>query len=472
MKFLGFGLDVTGELLFNPIDQKSFIAQLKREIERTRIEELEKITSKGRSIRKNSYDEIQRQGLDPGDPKSVGWAYLVHESDPYLNQIIEIMKPLAIHRGMTEPEQPLLIPTMEFEDYGDWIEQYQALPLFGSTRPRYIMMVGSPQMIPFKFQSILDVSANVGRVHFEDIRDLQIYVDKILKIEKAHSPFVDKEVLFFGTDDGIQDPTHYSLEYMVKPLNQYVSETLGFNTQSLYGYQATKKNLLAKIASSRPALVYSASHGFGYPDLSWDIKKRFNGAIQCQNDGSADWKDRILSAEDVPAKEPFMEGAVFYQFACFGYGTPAVSDYAHWLKKKGSLAKEDFIAALPAKLLANPRGPLAYVGHLDTAFLHAFADPGNPHAVDVWHARMEPFVDSVRKLLDVNPAGLSLENMNDRYNSYNARITYVYDQMRKNTYQWDDRKEKLMIQNWIIRSDAQNYMVFGDPAVALRIPNN
>ncbi|MGZ9190290.1 MAG: hypothetical protein ACXW39_09570, partial [Nitrospira sp.] len=35
----------------------------------------------------------------------------------------------------------------------------------------------------------------------------------------------------------------------------------------------------------------------------------------------------LLMPVPIPANEPFLEGAVFFQFACYGYGTPAQSDY-------------------------------------------------------------------------------------------------------------------------------------------------
>jgi hypothetical protein len=101
-----------------------------------------------------------------------------------------------------------------------------------------------------------------------------------------------------------------------------------------------------------------------------ETQKRYNGAICCQHSGSLTL-DELFTGDDIPKNEPFLEGAVFFQFACFGCGTPAESDYAHWLN---NVPKEywstDFIANLPKQLLAYPRGPIAYIGHLDTAFLH------------------------------------------------------------------------------------------------------
>jgi len=83
--------------------------------------------------------------------------------------------------------------------------------------------------------------------------------------------------------------------------------------------------------------------------------------------------------------------------------------------KTEQLAERDFIAALPKRLLAHPRGPIAFIGHLDTAFLHGFADASQPHTLDRWHARIAPFKKAVDRLLGVQPSGLAMEGINERY---------------------------------------------------------
>jgi hypothetical protein len=181
--------------------------------------------------------------------------------------------------------------------------------------------------------------------------------------------------------------------------------------------------------------------------------------------------DDLFAGEDIPMEEPFLEGAVFFQFACFGYGTPAESDYTHWLQNvPEKYAQEDFVAALPKRLLAHPRGPIAYIGHLDTAFLHGFADPGEPQTLDRWHTRIEPFVAAINRLLGVQPSGLAMEDMNNRYSVCNAILTNTYDRQQRGTLKWTDELGRRFLDYWIIRSDAQNYMIFGDPAAHLRIP--
>ena len=122
------------------------------------------------------------------------------------------------------------------------------------------------------------------------------------------------------------------------------------------------------------------------------------------------------------------------------------------------------------RLLAHPRGPVAFVGHLDTAFLHGFADAANPHSLDRWHNRIAPFKTAIDRLLGVQPSGLAMEDMNRRYAVCNALLTNTYDRQRRHEVQWTKVLQERFLDCWITRSDAQNYMVLGDPAARLRIP--
>jgi hypothetical protein len=175
-------------------------------------------------------------------------------------------------------------------------------------------------------------------------------------------------------------------------------------------------------------------------------------------------------ADDVPIDEPFLEGSVFFQFACFGYGTPSQSDFMHWLGSPELNSEEDFVAAMPKRLLAHPRGPVAYIGHLDTAWLHGFDDPNDPSILEKWHPRIAPFVFAVNTLLkETNPIGMAMVEMNKRYDITNAILTSTLDRLARGKIRINSDYFSRIADTFITRSDAQNYMVFGDPAVRLRI---
>jgi hypothetical protein len=469
MTILGLGMDMNGGLLFPPIDEKDALKSLQRSLERnaSALRSQSVLNTRGFSFR----GEAQRRVKDVGDPREAGWTFLVAENDPRRASIVEIMKPLAVHRGMKDPSAPLIFGGEADDRWGDWLQdKYWAAELEGSKAPAYVLLVGDPARLPFRLQSLMDTVANVGRLDFDSPTDLEAYVKKVVRLETAPDPAVKREVIVFATDGGPNDPTHYSRQHMAEPLSNHIQETLGFRVTSLIAADASKTKLQAALEASQPALVYTASHGLGQTGRPLAEQKRFNGALCCQSSGPLTLNE-LFCAEDVPSNRPFLEGAVFFQFACFGGGTPAQSDYTHWLEGvPENYADEDFVAALPKRLLAHPRGPVAFVGHLDTAWMHGFTDAASPDILERWHNRMAPFVHAIDEILSVQPAALGMQMMNDRYTTTNAILSGTYDRQRRGTLTWTDELAARFIDTWIIRSDAQNYMVLGDPAARLRIP--
>jgi hypothetical protein len=471
MKIMCLGLDFTGRHLFKPMDDEDVIRALINAMEDNadHVQSLSRTTAEAVSYR----GERQRATFDPGDPRAAGWTYLVNAADPRRQEIAMILEPLAKHRGMADPTEPLLYNGESSDDWFNWLhDNYYALDLEGVRVPQYILVVGGPTRVPFLFQAVLGTVANVGRVDFDKLDDLRDYVAKLIRIETTAEPLVAEEAILFAPDVGLPDPTYFSRQYMVEPLAEQIRHELRFETHTLIGDDATKANLLDILRTKKPALVYTASHGLGATDASVEIQKRYNGSICCQHRGALTL-DSLFSADDVPLEQAFLEGAVFFQFACFGYGTPAQSDYAHWIEGVPKRYTDaDFVAALPKKLLAHPKGPIAFIGHLDTAFLHGFADVEAPHILERWHARIAPFKKAAEQLLAVQPSGFAMHDMSTRYSVCNALITHTYDQQRRRRLSWNARLKARFLDNWITRGDAQNYMVFGDPATRLRIPTH
>jgi hypothetical protein len=415
--------------------------------------------------------EVARRVADVGDPHAVGWALVVARHDPRREEIVQALTPLVRHRCASPDDAVLTVDGADEDGWADWLQdEYFGRELEGKVVPQYVLLAGDPAHLPFRLQSLLASVASVGRVSFDDTAAYETYARKVLRLESAPEPTVERRVVLFGPDTGIStDATWYSRHHMIEPLAQHVGG-MGFDTTLLAGDDAAKDALVEALHGSRPALVYTASHGVCARPADAARQARYNGAICC-----ADYRPRALdtlfSADDVPADAPFLEGAVFFQFACFGYGTPAESDFAHWLDGMPKrCADADFVAALPRALLAHPRGPIAYVGHLDTAFLHGFADATDELVAGRWHERMQPFVHAVNELLGVQPAGLAMEDMRRRLRVGNQLLASYYDRERRGRLAWDALTQRKLVDHWLWRTDALNYMVFGDPAARLRIP--
>jgi hypothetical protein len=459
----------TGELLVEPMEERVFTDRLLAGLDRNADELLTQAayTSQATVFR----SEVGQPTIDLRDPQAAGWTFLVGADDPNGNDIIDVLRPLAEHRGMPDPRSPLIFDGGD--DWSEWLfTNYTSLDI--NQLPHYVMIAGGPDQVPFHFQAFLDTAAAVGRVEFDSLDHLRAYVDKVIRLETAEDPVATKQAIFFAPDaglrqDGSYDATYFSRRYLAMPLIKRVREDRGFDVHELLGDEAEKAALVEALSEASPALVFTASYGLGAPDQPLDVQQLVNGAICCQRTGSErDATDWLFMGDEVPATEPFVEGSVFFQFASFGYGTPAESDYMRWLGGVEMNGHADFIAALPKRLLANPRGPVAFIGHADTAWLHGGDDPDSPQLTEPYDMRIAPFAQALNKLLRAEPVAHAMEDINQRYTVTNAQLSSVWDRLRRGRIQATSDSGRHLTSIFIARSDAQNYMVFGDPAARLR----
>ncbi len=464
LRFYGTGLDYTTRRPLVPALAAEDFDELLRERMAANADELERITG-------HTHFAVQLRGErervptpDLGDPRVAGWSFLVDEEDPDRDAIIAALRPLAELREMKDPAEPLRFQAGA--SWSDWLtDNYQAID--PRERPYYVMIVGGPERVPFHFQALLDSTASAGRVAFDTIDELTGYVEKVVRLEDPQAkPVALPEAVFFAPDAGPEDATYFSRKYMATPLSE---EAAGYDiaVRLMAADEATKANLQEALDGARPGLVYTASHGIGAPDQPLDVQRRVNGAICCQaTDG--DW---LFTADDVPDDDtPFLEGGVFFQFACYGYGTPAESDFMHWLGQPTLNAEADFVAALPKRLLAHPRGPIAYIGHVDTAWLHGFDDPDSPLILDAYHERLRPFITALNVLLTVQPAGLAMTELNKRFDLLNGTLAGELDRMGRRRSGLTPELMASLANTFVFRSDAQNYALFGDPGARVRLP--
>jgi hypothetical protein len=472
----------TGDPLLNDMDENDFSQKILNSLTK-RDRELQSFSENNEKVRTFRSLAPAVEGPNKNNPKDVGWIYIIHKNVPSREEIINAITPLAEFRGMPNPQNPLIYNGEQREEYGEWIMNNLKVP--GNKMPYYILIVGNPEEekkpgIPFEFQSYLGLSGAVGRLDFDSIDDLKNYVSKIIHLEQTTNAVVNKEVITFATDSGFidrsRDPTYYSRNFLAEPLSNQI-EKFGYNVNRMFGSDATKENLKKALSNSKPAMVFTASHGFAAPDESLDIQKEVNGAICCQRQGNETSRDEYMfSGNDVPTDSniPFLEGSVFVQFACFGGGTPKESIFNKWLDQKPKLyAPETFTSSLPKKLLSHPRGPIGYIAHLDVAFLHGFANPENPDIVHVlgqqWDSRIHPFYTMLETILKYyQPNGRSLYEMSQRLAFYSSIFADRAEKMALNELPLNNNKFREVVKNdFIMRNDSKNYLVFGDPAAKI-----
>ena len=153
--------------------------------------------------------------------------------------------------------------------------------------PYYLLVVGSPDRVDFRFQSQLDVSYAVGRVYFHTPEQYECYARTIVAAETAPpSHAAPLRAVLFGVRNDDDLSTQLSTNQLVEPLAREITEP-GWTIETVLGDSATKSRLRQLMGGPQtPSLLFTASHGMGFaPD---DVRQvEHQGALLCQ-----DWPDR------------------------------------------------------------------------------------------------------------------------------------------------------------------------------------
>ena len=459
IEYASLGMDYqTKELFDKPINEDDLISKLLD-------------SGKGLIAKGMGNDFLGKEKGMLFDEKII-WSYIVHSDDPNKDEIIEIISRLANFHEMDIPDEPLEFDVDEEFEWHGWIQRNYNLKFRPKTRPNHILIVATPKQIPFGFQSRLSKKPRVGRICFDSICDLENYVDKVIKLSENPPVKLKRHSSFFATDygkmsNGKYDVTHYSYNELVTPLKQFL-ETENIPVKIAKLDDVKKTHMLQKLKSNKSALVFFAGHGIG--NVSKDKQLHLQGAFCCQDWIETKNDSELFSASDISYDEPFLEGAMVVNFSCFGYGTPKLDDIVNFSfggdRFRDSLADEAFMAALPKRLLAHPKGPLGYIGHANSLYLSGFYNT-NPSMSDDFKRDISPFETIVDYLFRNDTLGKSIEDMNETAAMESDRFSDAILRFQGGD---KNRETKREIANSFFQShDFDNYLIFGDPAIRLNI---
>jgi hypothetical protein len=479
---IGNGIDATtGEYLLPPID----VRQLARLATGGRLDgaELSDVQRKTRAARQGPWPVAQ--GVDPIDPDDlaqVGWAVVFpaagagSEAAARQSAIRDALAPLLAHRrAAAGPLYREYLGELGYQA-GETKQQYLARlgagpgPVQPAKVPYYLLLVATPEDIPFRIQYQLDVQYAVGRIAFDTVEDYARYAHGVVDAEtgRAGRP---RRAAFFGVSNPNDAATRLSADHLILPLVDYTEGRRaqhGFAIDRHVGDAATRGTLTALLADA-PALLFTASHGMGFPCGDAGQRDR-QGAILCQDwagPGTPVAREHYFAGEDVPAGAD-LRGMIGVLFACYGGGTPARDEFTHrglGEAEARPLAPTSLLARLPQRLLAHPGGgALAVVAHVDRAWGSAFLwmDAQGKRATQRHLDVFESLLDSV---LGGKRLGCAMEAFNLRYAELAADLSERIEQIQLYDEHYEDAELAHM---WICNSDARNYAVIGDPAV--RIP--
>ncbi|HNT73908.1 MAG TPA: hypothetical protein PKH77_02695 [Anaerolineae bacterium] len=423
-----------------------------------------------------------KEGVDAARIEQAGWAILFpgRMSAKQKNAIKDALKPLLelrkaqagpLYREFEgasgyRPDERL---DQFFKHQNPEVKQGPADP---AQMPFYVLLIGSPEEIPYSFQYQLDVMRAVGRLDFgEDYAAYAEYARNVVLAETGQVK-LPRQTTFFGVANPGDKATQLSSKYLIRPLFDGLQDPAPAGEIKLEhewkfdkfvekdANHAQLGKLLGGDPKLTPALLLTASHGMEFSQKDPDKQRKYQGAILCQDwDGPSGKLERgdYFAGEDLP-KDANLLGMVAMFFACYGGGTPKLDQFAmQAFKKREAIAPEGFVADLPKQMLR--RGALAVIGHVERAWGYSFVTPnGNPD--------QQAFVTALRKLLNGDPVGLATDpSFNMRYADMSSNLSTVMEELH-----WDPNHIAApeLAQLWTANNDARSYVIIGDPAV--RIP--
>lgn len=425
-----------------------------------------------------------KEGEDPDDLSQAGWAVVFalarkgSEAATHQVAIREALGPLlALRRSQAARRDDRRYRECVGPDaYRPGETKQQFLTRMGAGPgavdpgkfPYYVLLVASPEEIPYRVQYQLDVQYAVGRIHFDTVDEYARYAANVVEAETRPRP-ATRTVAMWGVENPDDRATYASARHLVAPLADYLERDQADRWQvtRFLGEHATKACLSSLLGADAPSLLVTASHGVGF--AAGDPRQRSDqGALLCQ-----DWAgprsgsltpDQYFTGEDIAATAD-LRGLVGFHFACFGAGTPRYDDFS----RKGDtpalvdIAPHAFVARLPQRMLGRANGALAAIGHVDRAWASSFlqADPRHAGAVT---AQLAVFESALKRLMEGRCVGHAMDYFDLRYAELASDLATRIEDATKYDVAVDDRE---LAQLWLYTNDARDYAVVGDPAVRI-----
>ena len=421
---------------------------------------------------------------DPNDLTQTGWGIIfASDADPAIRAQLQ---PLIDLRGAQVQDANLFRKYVENDGVQpgqsaeNWAQRHgvslTALVDPSQGVPYYLLIVGSPERIPFEFQALLKMQWAVGRLYFDDIEDYGRYAQAVVQYESNNfKPVQTKNAAVWVTRNSGDLATAMlsgaiSQDFLA-PSNQLGARSK-FMLSAFLNDKATKPQLIeimrGNVPGGPPAVLFLGSHGCEYKSDDPVKQQRMQGSLLTQEwtPGTPAGPANQFCADDIPA-DARLQGTVGFLFACYSGGCPAQNNY--YFAKDGSpinMAPSSFITRLPQAMLS--RGMLAVIAHVDLAFPYAFVDTNGTPQPQAIRTPLELLMKGKR-------TGLAADSLSVMWSSLSSRLALAQPPSPAAPAAAASGPttvtpiSRAIAQMTIARDDARNYIVLGDPATRLRI---
>lgn len=415
--------------------------------------------------------------FEPDDLGSVGWG-LVFPANKDMTAVRQALLPLIEQRKSDAGQRFVIFDGKLGVEPGEtaaaWLARQGRGPGLEAVDPDngvpfYLLIVAAPAEVSMEFQYALDMFWAVGRIHFETSDEYARYAESLVRSQTGKTSATATAAIF-ATEHPFDAATALFTRDVAKPFafgtadRPNLISNLPFTLDPILGKDATKSAfadlLRGKRPSGTPSVLLSGTHGMAFNQADGRLADT-NGALICQ-----DWQgfgqisgDHWFSAADVPA-DAQVSGMIYVLFACYGGGW---SEFDTFRDNPDGTARKiapgPALAKLPLSLLSHPNGgALAVLAHVDRAWSYSFRNGAN-------NPQNSGLRDVLRRLLKGQRIGLATDLFNTRWAAAAVRLS---DALRDPAAAATRTAELARL--WVQRDDARNYVVLGDPAARIKIP--
>ena len=329
--------------------------------------------------------------------------------------------------------------------------------------PYYLLLVGSPADIPFRFQQQLDLNYAVGRLYFDDVNAYHRYATSVGENERNFGQ--PRQMTVFAPRFPGDTHTATTVDELVVPMvAELLERARGWRISTAIGDEATKARLGAVLnGDDDAALLFATSHAAVLPD-SHPLFDARHGALVC-----GDWPGppnanavatgvspgpgirASFGRDDLnPARKGVPERmAILWSSFSAGFGP---------LELRPNAPQRPSVAPLAQALLGAPSGGmLAVMGFVDRML--GFSSP-RLAAVDRYR---EAVARAIWMLLTGARAGFATQNFDEAYAELSVALSATHEKRR---YGQEIAPSEL-VGLWAATNDMRNLILLGDPAVRL-----